>query len=267
MSGVCSHQPLNYKIIKGKVMTKIGEIHRSNEGYDFEIVSYNSYTNVVVKLLNTDYEYLKSVRYGDLKKGQVKNPFHKSVRGVGYMGVGSYGAKVNGKQDIRYKTWTSMLNRCYKNGGINSYKDCTVCEEWHNYQNFAKWYDENYYEVDNEQMCLDKDILVKGNKVYSPETCIFVPERINYLFVKSKSSRGKLPIGVCKNGNKYVSFLLGYEKVKNGYLGMFNTVEEAFCVYKKTKEQYIKQVANDYKDKIPTKLYESMINYEVEITD
>ena len=65
--------------------------------------------------------------------------------------------------------------------------DCSVYEGWHNFQNFAKWYEDNYYEIEEEQMHLDKDILVKGNKVYSPDTCVFVPETINGLFVKSNA--------------------------------------------------------------------------------
>lgn len=77
-----------------------------------------------------------------------------------------------------------------------TYKDCSVCDEWLCYANFEKWYDDNYYEVNNEEMNLDKDILVKENKIYSPNTCIFVPQRINALFIKGKGRRGQFPMGV-----------------------------------------------------------------------
>ena len=115
-------------------------------------------------------------------------------------------------------------------------------------------------------MELDKDTLVKGNKIYSPETCIFVPQRINYLFLNSGGSRGLLPLGVYTVGKKYAS-----RTSKNGkrsvYLGSFDTPEEAFLAYKTAKEAYIKEVADEYKDKIPKKLYDALYAYTVEITD
>ena len=250
--------------------SKIGEIHKSNEGYKFEIIEYINSSQVIIKLVSDVHNFVKTTQYSTLKNGEIKNPYHKGLCNIGFIGVGNYTTKINRKDTIYYKVWKSMIERCYNEKRLEkypTYKDCTVCEEWHNFQNFAKWYEENYYEVDGERMHLDKDILIKGNKVYSPETCVFVPERINTLFVKSNSSRGNLPIGVCKNGNKYVSFLKGYKQAKNGYLGMFNTIEDAFYTYKKTKEEYIKQIANEYKVKIPIKLYESMMKYKVEITD
>ena len=114
-------------------------------------------------------------------------------------------------------------------------------------------------------MQLDKDILNKGNKIYSPNSCIFVPTRINQLFAKADALRGDFPIGVSRSGNKFRTRL----HILNGekYLGTFNTPEEAFYAYKTFKEQYIKEVAEEYKDKIPQKLYEAMYKYEVEITD
>ena len=164
-----------------------------------------------------------------------------------------------------------MLRRCYSDEFQKkqpAYIGCSVCEEWHNYQNFAKWYEENYYEVDGERMELDKDILVKGNKIYSPTTCVFVSQRINKLILKRENARGETPMGVFK-GEGSVSFESycktgGKVKVR---LGSFNTSEEAFQAYKEFKEQYIKQVAEEYKDKIPTKLYNALRNWKVEITD
>lgn len=149
-----------------------------------------------------------------------------------------------------------------------SYKEVTVCEEWHNFQNFAKWYDENYYEVEGERMELDKDILVKGNKIYSPKKCIFVPQRINILFVNNKNQRGNLPVGVNLNKGKFyargstINSLNGYE-----LLGSFDKPEEAFVSYKLFKEKYIKEMAEQYKSKIPYKLYSAMINYTINVDD
>ena len=120
-------------------------------------------------------------------------------------------------------------------------------------------------------MALDKDVLVKGNKTYSPNTCVFVPQNINVLFTKCNKARGKYPIGVSfyKDRNKYQAhckiFSNGKSKQKN--LGYYNNIDDAFYAYKQFKEDYIKQVADEYKDNIPNKLYEAMYNYKVEITD
>ena len=120
-------------------------------------------------------------------------------------------------------------------------------------------------------MDLDKDILMKGNKIYSPDTCVFVPKNINTLFTKSNKSRGKYPIGVYfnKDRNKFQvncnTFYNG--KTQQKYLGLYNTIEDAFNAYKQSKEANIKQVADYYKENIPDNLYEAMYNYKVEITD
>lgn len=113
-------------------------------------------------------------------------------------------------------------------------------------------------------MEIDKDILFKNNKIYSPEKCIFVPHTINVIFTNKKSKSNNLPIGVWYHpkNKKYIagcSFGDGDTK----HLGSFDTPEEAFMVYKKVKEKYIKEVAEKYKNKIPLILYKSLIKYEV----
>lgn len=127
---------------------------------------------------------------------------------------------------------------------------------------------ENYYEIEGSIIDLDKDILIKGNKVYSPETCIFVPHEINSLFLKNDNKRGNLPLGVSlhKSSGLYGARSKVYGK---GYVsaGYYKTIEEVFVAYKQQKESNIKEVADLYKDKIPQKLYEAMYSYEVEITD
>ena len=164
-----------------------------------------------------------------------------------------------------------MIERCYSDDIHNkrpTYKECTICNEWLYYSSFKKWYNENYYEIENEKICLDKDILYKGNKIYSPETCVFVPNDINTLFTKHDSKRGDYPIGVTylNKNNKYRA-RCKYGKGESIYLGSFDTPEEAFYEYKEFKEKVIKNIAEKYKNKIPKKLYDAMYRYEVEITD
>ena len=133
----------------------------------------------------------------------------------------------------------------------------------------AEWLENNYYGVPGEVMHLDKDILFKGNKIYSRDKCIFVPERINELFTKRDNDRGNDPIGTHQSpaGNYEVRCNNG----KGIYLGTYSNKEEAFQVYKQYKEKYIKEVIDSYEGIIPephySKLKKAMCNYRVEIDD
>ena len=200
----------------------------------------------------------------------MKDLYKPSVYGVGFIGEGPYKAKVNGEHTKEYIAWRDMLKRCCSDNYHKKYPTyigCEVCDEWLNFQNFAEWYDENHYEVSGERMALDKDILIKGNKIYSPDTCVFVPQSINLLFIKSNSKRGDLPIGVTYNKQykKYQSQCSVNKKQK--HLGYYDTPEEAFQIYKQSKEACIKKAANDYAELIPFNLYQAMIDYEVEYDD
>ena len=247
--------------------TRLGETRMMNCKEIASIVNYANRNDITVQFKTTG-ELVKTT-YSNFKKGKIKSHFTPSKYGVGYLG-NEKTIDENGKSLKSYETWTNMLMRCYSEK-YPTYKDCCVCEEWLNYSNFKKWFNDNYYEIDGEQMALDKDILVKGNKVYSPNTCVFVSKSINTLFIKSNKIRGKYPIGVYKpnNSNKYqaqCNILINGKKQKK-YLGSYNTIDDAFNAYKEFKEVYIKQIADFYKDKIPNKLYDAMYNYKVEITD
>lgn len=165
-----------------------------------------------------------------------------------------------------YKSWMAMLQRCYSEQLLNkypSYRGCSVCEEWLTLSNFKRWYDENYI----EGYQLDKDILVKGNKVYSPETACFVPKELNILMKTSKRNKHGLPIGVTIKCKKFVATgILGSQRI---WIGGFNTPEEAFYAYKERKEQYVKELALEYFEKglITERVKNALLNYQVEITD
>ncbi len=113
---------------------------------------------------------------------------------------------------------------------------------------------------------VDKDILVKGNKMYSEETCCFIPDEINCL-IGMKKNRGKYPAGVTwnKGAKAFRSKVRVYGKDK--HLGYYKTSEEAFYAYKKAKEQYVKEVANNWKGQIDNKVYEALMNWEININD
>lgn len=175
--------------------------------------------------------------------------------------------KENGKHIRSYRSWISMLSRCYGEKELNnrpSYKGCSVCDEWLLFSNFKKWFDDPTNGYQNGY-CLDKDILVKGNKVYSPNTCCFVPNEINTLLLESNKSRKPNGIkGVYKT--KFNTFIAGYSdgKGKRVHLGSFKTLEEAKLAYSTFKEKRVKSIAQEYfdKGKITLKVYKALMNYK-----
>ena len=193
------------------------------------------------------------------------------IYGVGFLGEESH---IRSNQKC-YDMWRGMLRRCYDEKSWlkePSYKECSVCEEWYNYTNFKKWYEENYYEIPNERMCLDKDILVKNNKIYSPITCCICPARINSIFKNTKKNKyGFVGININKhigkNGNIYISYVSRVNSGTKRISKYFKTKEKAFKDYKIRKEQEIKQVADEYKNIIPKKVYDAIYNYKIEIND
>ena len=245
---------------------RVGETGYNNKNELMKIIEYNTYGDIVVEFQD-EYKSCIHTSYQRFKDGYVSNPYGNTKRGE--YKLGEYG-RGNNRNKISYWYWNAMISRCHDNYLLEkepSYKQCTICEEWKEYSSFDKWFNENYYEIENEKMELDKDILFKGNKIYSPETCIFVPKNINLLFIKSDAKRGEYPIGVNynKRSGKFRARCGEYGKRVN--LGTFDTPEEAFNAYKNEKERYIKEVADLYKDRIPQKLYEALYKYEVEITD
>ncbi len=241
---------------------RIGETHTTNNGEKLTILKYRGNFRYLIKF--EDNTEINGVRYDHIKNGEVKNPNTPIVYGIGYSSIGKYSQK---EHRSAYRKWQGMLERCYSEKyhiKKPTYIGCSVSEDWFNFQIFADWfYDEtNGYKEGYE---LDKDILKKGNKIYSPETCCFIPPEINICFVKSNSRRGILPIGVRKNHNGFQARVSvnGYTKS----VGTYPTQKQAFLVYKEKKESYIKDLADKNKDNILPKVYNALINYVVEITD
>lgn len=248
----------------------IGEINYNKFGSKMKIIKDDGWGKTYIFF--EEYEWTYIGRYDYFKNGTLRCPYEPRVLNKGYIGEGKYSYN---KHKKIYNTWCHMLKRCYSEDYQNkkpTYIGCEVCEEWFNFQNFAKWFEENYYEIEGETIALDKDILVKNNKIYSPNTCVFVPERINTLFTKADKSRGKLPIGIVEDNRTHhfrarCSTLDENGKIKRVELGSYKTHEEAFIHYKQFKENYIKQVADEYKPYIPKELYEAMYRWEVDIDD
>ena len=254
-------------------INRIGEEALNNFGSKMIVKEYRGARDIDVYFPEYDWVF-EHAYYSNFKNGAIKCPYEPRYYSKGYLGEGKYKMSENGEFKKEYKIWHGMLQRCYcpkYQEKYPTYKDCKVEEHLLNFQHMGEWLEENYYEVPGERMHLDKDILCKGNKVYSRDTCIFVPERINVLFTKCDKTRGDCPIGMClsSSGNYQVECHDGYGK--SVYLGVYSTKEEAFEVYKNYKEKVIKEVIDSYEGIIPephySRLREAMYNYEVEIDD
>ena len=167
-----------------------------------------------------------------------------------------------------------MLERCYSDTYKKknpTYIDCEVSDNFKSYEYFYEWCHKQIgFGVDGNgnSFQLDKDLLIKGNKVYSESTCVFLPQEINKVLTKSTALRGKHLVGVCWcKTSKAFKAQVGKNKGKQEYLGLFNTELEAFNAYKTAKESFIKELANKLKSQIDERAYDALINYEVDIDD
>lgn len=245
------------KVLKAEDV--VGGVYPTNNGGDCVIVEYKGWDAVTVKFLD-EFGAKVTTQFTNIRSGAVANPYRKSLYGVGFLGEGKYKSKKGNKFTPEYIAWRGMLERVYcgkRQKNYPTYIGCTVCEEWHNFQVFAEWYcNHESYGLGYD---LDKDILVKGNKHYSPETCCLVPQEINCIFNTCGSLKRDLPLGV------------GYKKEKNMYyasirnegvlkhLGYFTTKEEAHEVYREHKQIAVKNVALSYEGLIEAKVFDMLM--------
>ena len=245
------------------VIDRVGEVNYNKYGSKITIIEHMNASNTII---NFDNGYTKRSAYKEFKNGSIKSPYCKSVCGVGFIGEGEFKTATARKNNKMYECWRGILRRVHDKQMLDrcpTYRDVTICEEWYNFQNFAKWYEENYYEVEGQMMHLDKDILVRGNRIYSPDTCIFVPRDINVVVITYNKKKSKLPVGVsmCSDNIGYVATC--NNDSGNHYLGYFKTVYEASNTYKEHKRKTVIKMAEKYKGKIPVKLYEALLEFEV----
>ena len=246
----------------------VGKVFNSNTYGKFTVTSYEHNTRVHILFEDTGGVNTTSVHR--VRTGEVVDLLAKTNYGVGYIGYG-YDNKCKEDQKL-FKTWSGVLQRCYDplwKDRHKCYEQVKCSEDFLCASNFIKWSKSQigYNSVDDygKPFALDKDILIKGNTRYSPRTCVFVPQEINNLILSNRKVRGDLPIGVTKGGDRFKArFSVNNEEV---WLGIFKTELEAFQAYKEAKEQHIKDVANRWKCKIDPRVYEALMNYQVEITD
>ena len=169
-----------------------GIIHKTNGFGDLTIIDYEDAKNVTVQFIKT--KFITVSQSSHIRRGRVKDVTMPTVHGVGYIGIGKHKAGKSCRHTKSYKAWIGMLERCYSvklHKKRPTYIGCTVCDEWHNFQVFAKWFDENHV----YGLHLDKDVKIKGNKVYSPEACMFVSQSENTIEAKAKRYKFLNPNG------------------------------------------------------------------------
>lgn len=249
----------------GITSTYVGEI-KTNKYGTYKVLEIKNAVNILIEWQD-EFKH-QMIRTGDeIKKNTPKNPYAKSYFGVGFIGVGKY----SWSDRKEHLLWKSMLERCYseKKQFVQSsyYLKVAVQEEWQNFQVFAEWCN-NQENFRIKGMELDKDLLIKGNKLYGPEYCCFIPDELNNLLLLNKSNRGKYPIGVhfCKMRRKLISTMKSGDR-RPKLLGVFDNVNDAFSAYKEAKEARIKSLAEKWKPLISSSAYRALINYSVDIDD
>lgn len=197
----------------------------------------------------------------------------KLVYGIGTKGL-AYPVWDGKKLLKEYTVWSDMLRRCSSNFQLTkpTYNGVSCSEGFKSYSFFYEWCQEQIgFENKDDKgrfWHLDKDLLVKGNKIYSEDTCVFVPPNINFLLTKRGNDRGDYPIGVsCSNKANKFKAQCNNGNGKIDHAGYFGTQEEAFQAYKAYKESLTKKIANEYKLQLDPRAYQALMNYTVEITD
>lgn len=178
---------------------KVGDKFTNKKGLEFVVVEYKSARSVRVRF---ESGFETDDQASNIRRGNVKDLLHPNVCGVGFMGAGKHKSSVGNKDTVPYKHWINMMKRCYSEKmqlDAITYVGCSVSEIWHNFQNFADWYEENG--ILGYQ--LDKDIIEHGNKEYHPDRCIMVHKDTNAIFNKPKKTNG-LPLGI-SHSNSVIS--------------------------------------------------------------
>ena len=216
-------------------LSKVGDIYTTKEGYEIEVLENINNRKLKIKFLD-EHGYITFINVGNKS---TKNPFHKSVFGIGCYGVGNYKAKENNKHLYYYRVWQSMFDRCYS-GKDKNYKNVKVCEEWYNYQDFAKWFHKTFpSHIKNVKFHLDKDLLQQGieNKIYSPQTCVWLPRRVNsFLQVKNTNTKTGITGIQLLHSNKYLATSTLFENQSKSFrIGIYENLDEAIKAYKEFK--------------------------------
>lgn len=270
----CTNRYMDLDYFKEKAISIHGDV------YDYSKVNYvNAKTKIDIvckqhgvfsQTPNTHINGSGCPECGNIKSGL------STRRLVFGFGVNDYTGTITESETVKncYDIWCQMLRRVYTKderhrSSHKTYSDVVVCEEWRSFTSFMNWMldSNNGYK---KGLYLDKDLMVKGSKIYSPNTCCFLNSHLNSVLTKSDSSRGDQAIGVGiigRNRNKFGAKISKYDKTI--HLGCFGSEIEAFNAYKSEKENHLKELADVYyaKGDITERVRDALYNYIVELDD
>lgn len=240
-------------------MIKVGDRFRNTKGSEYVVVEYSNHDNVTVEFCD---EHKHQVVKGGacVKSGNIKNPYHPLLFGVGYYGVGLHKSKAGpsskGFPNLpAYSTWCNMLSRCYDKNYISPdvYENSIVHDDWHCFQTFAEWYYNTLSDFKyNGKSYLDKDILGNGD-LYSEKFCCIVPSAINTIITQKHG--GKCLPGVVKSSNRLYRVTPGYTCSNE----KFNDEKSAHMAFVEAKSEKIKTLANEHKELLHPHVYEALM--------
>lgn len=237
------------------IKSRTGEISTNNQGCEMKILEYNNCEDIVVEFKEP--HYITNSQYKHFKKGNIVNPYFRNKFGIGCIG-NTITTQEFKKYKMSYKYWANMLRRCYFDKRSEN-NPCFVCDEWLCFENFERWFDKNYIEYDNKELniSLDKDIksLFYGiEKQYSPNTCSFIPSKINISFnpeikgywFDEKYNKYRVKINKIDGNTKHITAI---------------TEEDSKELILNGKKKLFKELANFYKDYISEEVYFILCNY------
>ncbi len=225
-------------LVKKVTFAKVGDRFKNNLGNWCEVLQVNKWDDVIVRFENTS--TVKSFQADALKRGVFHDPYNKTYWGFGYIGCGKYSGKTH---KSAFNTWMHMVERCYdtncKPYNLYGGKGVIVSDEWSDFQVFAEWFETN--KIDGWHM--DKDYLQPFSRVYSKETCAFIPPAVNGLFTGYHTDIKNMGVGLTKSGTWYAACTI---EGKQQYLGVSKTWLEAKTKYLHEKRKVVEKLVKEY---------------------
>ena len=251
----------------------VGDVLKNNDGDEFKIIEYIDAHNVVIEWPCCQQDVMTS---GNIRSGGVAYYNRITVQGIGYLG---YGRFVHGNRKLKdgqlfipkhlHRHWRHLISRTCGDKP-DRYEDATMDSKWYNLQNFLEWavkqIGNSKVEENGRYWCIDKDILVEGNKHYSESTCLFVPNDINVFFArKDIGNTGYLGVNYIKpatKGAKEGHIARCHNNGERQYLGYFDTAYEAYLAYRTAKINAAKELADRFKGEVDVRVTDALLNYE-----
>lgn len=252
--------------IKDRGDKLVGTVYKSGKFGDYEIIYYGSVEDVLIRFHNTGYVTKSGMQR--IRTGGVIDKLAPTSYGVGYFGENPLAVcQVDGKKSKEYILWQSMMQRCYssvRHDASPNYIGCSVSDYFKNFGNFYDWcQSQSGFKLNG--WALDKDLLFKGNTMYSEDNCVFLPSHINTFLTKTSKPNitGFIGVKYLNKYNKYTAVL--FKNKKAIYSKYLSSAEEASDEYVKMKKQHAMELADQHKDNLDVRAYHALCNYEPDV--